>query len=124
MPYLLDMNTTTASPKMTILYTEEIPQIVHNEFDKPRRYPIIFRDGLWTAFVLSGPMGQRARFGYLVEVQHESLHDLEVVLHGEYNTIVNRINRFQHNLVLEAHEEEFLKFLNPEHYALCQFHIN
>ena len=116
--------TTTANAQMTTLYTEEIPQIVHNEFDKPRHYPIIFKNGLWTAFVLSGPIGQRARFGYLVEIQRETLNDLEVVLHGSYATITNRLNRFQHNLVIAPHEEEFLKFIHPEHHALCELFIN
>ena len=125
MLYLLDMNTTTASQKMTIFFAEEIPQIGHNQFDKPRRFPVIIKDGLWTAFILSGPKGQRARFGYLVEIQRETLHDLEVVLYGDHAMILGKVDNLEFKFVVETDDEaDLLKLRYPEHYALCQFHIN
>jgi hypothetical protein len=115
---------TTATAKMTILYTDEIPQVGHTQFDKPRRYPIIFKDGLWTAFVLCGTKGQRATFGYLVEIKRDTLHDLEVVLHDKHDTIVGRVAPHMHNLVIDdADQMDHLKLCFPAHHDQSLFYI-
>ena len=124
MPYLLDMNTTTAAPKMTILYTDEIPEVGHNQFDKPRRFPILIQDGLWTTWVLRGRKGSRQTYGQFECVQRDTLHDLEVVLHGDHGTIISKVDQFDHLLVIDTDDQAaFLKFRYPEHHALCEFYM-
>jgi hypothetical protein len=95
------MKTTTA--QMTILYTEEIPTISHNHHDKPRRFPIIVKDGLWTAFVLSGPKGRRDTFGRLESIQRATFNDLEVALFADHGmTLITSSLRTKIRLMISS----------------------
>jgi hypothetical protein len=117
------MTTTTA--QMTILYTEEIPTISHNHHDKPRRFPIIVKDGLWTAFVLSGPKGRRDTFGRLESIQRATFNDLEVALFADHGMIVGKVDHHAHNFVIEnENQADDLKLRHPAHYKLSEFYLN
>jgi hypothetical protein len=115
---------TTTTTQMTIFYTEEIPTISHSQFDKPRRFPIIFKDGLWTAFVLNGPKGQREMFGHRGTIQRDTFNDLEVALYVNHGMVIGKVDTHTHRWVIEDEDQaEDLKLRHPAHYKLSEFYI-